>query len=361
MQDDTLQRAIKEFATAISKDDDLRAKKDRVIALGYEPTDSDVGQYLDTQCPMLNYIIGRPGVPVGRLTTVIGLEASGKSTLGLHLLAETQRRGGIAVLVDSERRYWKERAERIGIDHDSLVQLIGDTLEESLRLIEHFIIAVRKENDKIPLTIVYDSVAGSPTVADVEASYSDNIPAKHARVLSIAMRRIHPLISRHNVTLVFINQLRNKIQFGWGGGRPQMVMLGEHPLTYWSSLKIHLQQVQRVGSTDDPTGIVVAAEILKNTTAPPFRKCQFTIDFMDGIDYVSSALDVALAIGLVEQNRGWFRVQGEDKPFRRDAFGEVLEQRPDLLEEIQKAPLRWMNGERHVGNGGDDDRADSDS
>lgn len=317
------------------------------VSVGDSYNSDKVTDYIDTGCPSLNLAIGRKGIPVGLLTTIVGLEASGKSTLGLHLLANTQAKGGIAVLIDSECRLWRERAERIGIDFDRLVQVRGATLERNLEVIEEIIMTVRKEDTDVPITIVYDSIAGSPTKADIDATYEDSIPARHARVLSVAMRRLCPLAARQQVTLVFINQLRTKISFGYSFGKPQMVMVGEHPLTYWSSLKIHLQQAQRLGESDSPTGILVNAEIVKNTIAPPFKRCQFVIDFKSGIDWVASAFDVALKVGLIEGNRGWYRVKGEDKPFRKDDFAQVLEQHPDLRQAIIDAPLRWTNGESH--------------
>lgn len=342
---DILAGAVEEFHNLIAKDEELKKITDRrLLAVGDESLDADVTGYVSTQCPMLNWAIGRPGIPRGRMTTIIGLEASGKSTALLHILAETQRIGGIAALIDAERRHWRERAERIGLDHDRLVQLQGATLEENLELIEKFVRAVRTRDPNIPLTIGYDSVAGSPTKADLDGSYGDAIPAKHARLLAIGMRRIHPLIARERVALVMVNQLRDKLQFGFTLGRPQMVMLGEHPLTYWSSVKLHLQQAQRLGEADAPTGITVNCEILKNTVAPPFRKCQFNIDFQTGIDAVGSALDLAVKVGIIEGKSGWYRYEGYDKSFQRGDFADVLAQHPELQRLIAAAPLLWTEG-----------------
>jgi hypothetical protein len=147
------------------------------------------------------------------------------------------------------------------------------------------------------------------------------------------------------VALVFINQLRQKLQFGYSMGRPQMVMIGEHPLTYWSSLKIHLQQSERLGPKDEPDGIAVNCEVLKNTTAPPFRKCQFEIDFKTGVRTVDSALDLAIQTKLVTGNAGWYKFGEMEKPFRRQEFGEVLAAHEDLRRMLDAAPLLWAQGD----------------
>jgi len=312
---------------------------ERIIVGAGAQLDSKVLEYVSTQCPILDYTFGHPGVPTGRLTTIIGTEASGKSTVGLHLLAETQRRGGIAVLADSERRYWQDRAIRLGIDDDLLLQLQGETLEDVLRQIQTVVKVSREKFPDRLVTIVYDSIAGSPSKADIEADFGDTTVAAHARELSRALRKLHPMIARERVALVVVNQLRHKIEFSrWG--KPEMTMLGEKTLNYWTSLKVHLVEAQRLGDPTKPTGIKVKARIVKSTVGDPYRECMFDIDFQTGIDKVGSALDCAVEVGIIEDNKGWYAYGG--KKFRRDAFGPILEGDAELQERIAKAPTDWQ-------------------
>jgi recombination protein RecA len=304
---------------------------------------STVTRYTSTQCPALNMAIRRPGIPHGRLTTIIGLEASGKSTLGLHMLAEIMAQGGIGVLLDAEHRLWRERAIAIGIDPERLVQLDGVSLEEDLLLMKHFMTAVRTKNPDVPLGFLLDSVAGAPTQNQVDSEYDGKEPAMHARVLSQHMRPFHQHLAACNAAVIFINQLRNVISFGPSFGRPKMEMLGEKPITYWSSLKIYLNQSSRVGLPAEPTGIEVRAEILKNTIAAPFRVCKFNIDFQNGIDYADSALDVAVQVGIVEQNSAWYKYK-DGKSFQRPSWPAILAADPELQSFIEAAPLLWTQG-----------------
>lgn len=311
------------------------------VKTGNEVIDSDVSEYISTQCPALNVAIGRPGIPVGRLTTLIGLEASGKSTLALHILIETQKIGGIAVLFDAEKRYDKERGARMGIDNSRLITPNGETLEDMLEQMHALIDAVREETPDRVLTIVLDSVAGSQVRADIDPD--NNTKITHAPVLSSALRPLHAKISKQRVALVFVNQLRHNIIFGPSYGRPDMVMVAEKALTYWSSLKIMTTQAGLLGDDKtQPYGIMVRAACMKNTIAPPFRQAIFNIDFQTGIDWVNSALDVAVAVGLVTQNSAWYKLGTEGKSFQRKDFPEILEANPDLIEMIKAAPLLWM-------------------
>lgn len=313
------------------------------VKTGNEVIDSDVSEYISTQCPALNVAIGRPGIPVGRLTTLIGLEASGKSTLALHILIETQKIGGIAVLFDAEKRYDKERGARMGIDNSRLITPNGETLEDMLEQMHALIDAVREETPDRVLTIVLDSVAGSAVRADLDPENNSKIT--HAPVLSAALRPLHAKISKQRVALVFVNQLRHNIVFGPSYGKPDLIMVGEKSLTYWSSLKIMTTQAGRLGDDkQNPYGIMVRAECLKNTVAPPFRQAIFNVNFQTGVDWMNSALDVAVSVGLVVQTSAWYKYGDEGKSFQRKDWPELLAEKPELMEMIKAAPLLWQAG-----------------
>lgn len=334
-----------DLGTAIA---DLRGHLDpKQVSIGDVDLDSEVRDYVSTQCPLLDIAIGRPGIPVGRLTTIIGLEASGKSTVGLHLLAETQQRGGIAVLADTEKRYWKERAERLGLDQDLLLRLSGETVEEVFDQIHKTIDDVRAVLPDHLITIVWDSLAGTPTNADIKADAGEFITANYSRIVRPALRKLHTKVATQNIALVFINQLSQQIDFG-GFGRPKLVMVAEKALTYWSSVKIDLTQVGRLGEKDTPSGIQVKANVVKNTVAPPFRTCVFEIDFNTGINRYGAALDAAVGCGLIVMKGGWYK-WGE-RSFRKEDFTPIYDSDEELRLMVAMLPTAWAQ----LLKGGDD-------
>ncbi len=330
------EKVVKKLKTKKGKDDtEISAQ------IGVEGLESEVSGFVSTQCPMLDYIIGQPGIPKGRLTTIVGQEGSGKSTLALHLLKETQKNGGIGVLADTEHRLWTDRASKIGIDFDNnFIFLRPETLEETMDGVEQVVMGIREEDPEIDVTIVVDSIAGAPTQADLSLKYGETLPASHARLIALALRRIHPLISRERVCLIFVNQLRYKIDFGrWGP--PQMVMLAEKSINYHSSLKLYLEQSAKLGDVKSPTGIRVAATVLESRISPREGwKCTFDLDFRTGIDTFGSALDVLVVANAVTFAGGWYDFEGTK--FRRGDFAKIVEKNPTLLEFVQVAPVMWQ-------------------
>ena len=320
----------------------------RTAQLGASGADSEVTGYVSTQCPTLDYMIGRPGIPKGRLTTIVGQEGAGKSTLGLHLIKETQERGGMGILMDTEHRLWIERAEQIGVKFDdTLLLLQPEYLEQGFEQLVLAIQGIRGIDSAIGITAVIDSIAGCPTKSDLDEDLDSNVPAAHARFMSRAMRTIHPLISRHNVALVFVNQLRYKLDFkGYGG--PKMVMLAEKTINYWSSLKIFVEQGKKLvkGSDKDapPYGVQVKARIIESRISPREGfKGTFDLNYLTGIDWVTSALDVLVSVGASEYQKagGWYVYKGGAR-FRRSKFAEQLKAHPELVEYVAAAPLLWL-------------------
>jgi recombination protein RecA len=317
--------------------------KERRGQLGEEPLDSDVMDYVSTQNAALDYLIGRLGVPVGRLTIILGQEGAGKTTVGHHILAETQRRGGTAVLIDAERRYTRDRGARIGIDHSRLIVFPGDTVEQSFGAIDDTIVAVRKADSTRLLTILYDSLAGGGTNASMEGKH---MPAEHARLWSGWLREHHGHLARHNVCFVVVNQYRQKIDMGGGPGFVGVdtkTYLAEGPLKYWASLRLDLRLAGKHGPDKArPTGIIVEAEVKKSTISPRQHwKMQFVIDKMNGVDRPLATLEVAKHLGLVKQSQGWLSINGRDSSFHPGNWGKVAEEHPEILEKVAAAPLDW--------------------
>lgn len=320
--------------------------------------DADVPDYLSTQCATLDYALGRPGVPIGRLTVITGREGSGKTTVGHHLLAETQQRGGTAILFDAENRYDKERAARMGIDHDRLIYVTGDQpLEAMLSEIKQFIDDIRAVDATRLVTIVLDSLAACATEKQMKGEYK---PGEVASLISAFLKEEHSIIAARNICFIVINQLRSRIDFMGGGYGPTTTMVAEGSLRYYATVRIDMRQAQKVGDVkDEPTGILAEAFIAKNTAAPPFRKAQFIIDFLHGIDRMNAMLEIAKKLNvdggiLVEKvegrlsqplisggGGGYYAVEGREKKFKASEFTSILDERPDVREVILAAPLLW--------------------
>lgn len=287
--------------------------------------ESIVSDFVSTQCFPLDMALGRPGIPCGRLTVIQGKEASGKTTVVTHIMAECQRRGGLAVYLDAEYAFDSERAERMGLyDADTLpkgsdllplVIVHPDYLEDALSKIEETINRVRDEDEDILTVVVWDSVAGTATKAEVEGTFDDNMqPGTHARKLSAALRKLVKLVAHDRIALVFVNQLKDAIgSFGFGGG--QTTSMAAKPLGYHASVRIETFYTGTVGGGKEKrrasTGITSLAKITKNKLAPPFREAEFIIDFNYGIDDAASRVQLAQQLGIVGKRGGYLTFEGE--------------------------------------------------
>lgn len=296
--------------------------------------------YISTQSASLDFAIGRPGVPVGGITNIFGPEGSGKSTVVDHILAETQARGGYAVLYDSEGAYDIERGSRIGVDYDRLIMLEPQTLERVFDQVDKIITDVSAKRPDALITIALDSVAGAPTKAMLEGNYGDAHPGTQARAVSQALPVLVQKIRRTKTALLLVGQLRAKLEFSPIPGQQKETQIAEGSIRYYSHLRMRFQKSGEVGEKGEPTGIWTHGFIAKNKTAPPYRTTKFIIDFWNGIDRVQSALEVAQRVGLVTLRGGWYKL-GETS-FRGDEFGKVLADNPALVAMIEKAPELWV-------------------
>lgn len=336
---ESLERRV---VTRLNRDRDAKA----VQLASDEGLDSDVVGYVSTQCATLDLAIGRPGVPVGRLTLITGREGSAKSTLLQHILAETQARGGIAILIDAENRMTKERTAGIGVNMDRLIYIDGDRpLEDMLGRITKFIQIVREEDADRLVTIGLDTVSATATKAQLEGKYQ---PGQIAKAISLFLAEHHPLITSRRICLVFVNQLRSKIDFAGGGayGSDTTTMVAEGSLRYYTSLRIDLRQVQRLGEKDEPDAILVEAFIKKSSVSPPFRRAQFVVRFgvrgeKPGIDRALAMLEVAKKLKLIKGGEGGWYDGGEEKKFRATEADAFFSRRPEIVRAIADAPLLW--------------------
>lgn len=255
---------------------------------------------ISTQCLALDFALGRPGLPRGRLTEIAGKEASSKSTLGAHILAETQRRKGLAILVETESGLDLDRCRAMGVDVENLVLLEPPNMEAAFEYMEEAIELVTPDTI---CSMVWDSVAGTQSAAEAEADYDESRMAEHARILARGLRKLMPIVAEKKVALVFINQLKANI----GGYGPPDVSFGGRAIPFHSSVRIHLKKKKTEMDVDIPIGIWVQAFFLKNKVARPFMTADYLVNFVDGIDQYQDLLEVAMEMKLFKKSGGWYK------------------------------------------------------
>lgn len=341
------------------------AKDGSVVKMADDDLTSDVRYYISTQLPNVDYAIGQPGVPSGKVTTIFGPEGSGKSTLAYHLLAEVQRMGGIGILIDSEQRYTKQRAQHMGIDPTQLILIDGATLEGAFKAIEDIIEKLRSDADSqtVPILVVYDSIAGSATDKRMAADVGDVGQAGYvAKFIGAELPRLKLKISQASVTVVLVNQLRSRISMadprtrGFELRRKVMgelhSMLAEWPLLYESVLMLRIQTIGAVGDKDAPTGIRTRVQIRKCGLSPnEMHSAEVEIDKLYGGDKLGSTFDLLEKLGVIVGGAGGrYRLSSayakdDGKTFFRKDFAAVLAANQGWIEAVVKAaPTLWMEG-----------------
>jgi len=324
-----------------------KTNKDQKVAffLGEDDAPTNVDGWISTGAAMLDVAISnRPygGLPVGRITEVTGLEQSGKSLVSAHLLAETQRQGGVAVLIDTETAVSREFLEAIGVDVAKLLYVSADSVEQIFEFTETIIEKVRTtQKDKL-VTIVVDSVAAASTKNELAADYGkDGYATDKAIIISKAMRKITNLIGRQKITLVFTNQLRQKMNAMFGD---PWTTSGGKALAFHASVRLRLKNMgqikQKVNGQDKTIGMKVRCQVIKNRMGPPLRAADFEIFFDRGIDNFGSWLGVMKENKLVKQAGAWYTYidteTGEEIKFQSKDFIDLMDEREDVKEQIYK-------------------------
>ena len=295
---------------------------------GDAPT--NVKDWLSTGNAMLDVAISnRPygGLPVGRISEITGLEQSGKSLLSAHLLAETQRKGGVAVLIDTETAVSREFLEAIGVDISKLLYVSVDTVEGIFEACETIIEQVRKGDKDRLVTIVVDSVAAASTKKELEADYDkDGYATDKAIIISKAMRKITNMIGRQSIALIFTNQLRQKMNAMFGD---PWTTSGGKALAFHASVRVRLKNMGQLKAGDKIVGIKVRCQVIKNRMGPPLRHADFDIFFDRGIDNYGGWLAVMKDAKLVKQAGAWYEYididTGEITKFQSKDFAKMLE------------------------------------
>ena len=312
---------------------------------GSEQTPTDLDEWVSTGSPMLDLAIAnRPhgGLPVGRITEITGLEGSGKSLLAAHAIADTQKKGGLGVYIDTENALNQEFLEAIGVDIKKMLYVPLETVEDIFEAIDSIIESVRAadgEKKKL-VTIVVDSVAGASTKVEISADYDQaGYATQKAIIISKAMRKVTNLIGRERISLIFTNQLRTRLGVSFGD---PWTTSGGKAIAFHSSCRIRLKQMgqlkSKVGGVDQVVGIKTRAQVIKNRMGPPLRSIDYDIYFDSGIDNYGSWLEMMKTYKLVNQTGAWYTYvdteTGEEIKFQAKNFEEMMESRPELKESI---------------------------
>lgn len=324
-----------------------KANKDQKVAffLDSDEAPTNVAGWISTGSSMLDVAISnRPdgGIPVGRIFEVTGLEQSGKSLLAAHLLAETQKKDGLAVLIDTENAVSREFYDAIGLDVSKLLYVTADSVEQIFEMIEMIIEKVRSTDKDKYVTIVTDSVAAASTKTEINADFDkDGYATDKAIIISKALRKITNMIGRQKITLIFTNQLRQKMN-AMPFSDPWTTSGGKS-LAFHSSVRIRLSSMgrikQKVNGVDRIIGMKVKAQIVKNRMGPPLRSAFFDIFFDRGIDNYGSWLGVMKENKILKQTGAWYTYEfegnnNEEIKFQSKDFIDLMETRDELRAEI---------------------------
>ena len=325
-----------------------KQSKDQKVAFFLDSNEAptNVSGWVSTGCAMLDVAVSnRPygGLPVGRIVEITGLEQSGKSLVSAHLLAETQKLGGVAVLIDTETAVSREFLEAIGVDVSKLLYVSADSVEQIFDFTETIIEKVRETSKDRLVTIVTDSVAAASTKTELASDYGkDGYATDKAIIISKAMRKITNMIGRQKILLVYTNQLRQKMN-AMPFGDPWTTSGGK-ALAFHASVRLRLKGMgqikMKVGGNDKIVGMKVRAQVVKNRMGPPLRAADFDIFFDRGIDNYGSWLGVMKDNKLVKQGGAWYEYtdteSGEVIKFQSKDFIPLMEERVDVREQIYK-------------------------
>lgn len=339
---DELAQLIAESLNKTFKDSDQVA----YFLDGREATPTDFTDFVSTGATMLDVAVSNRmhgGIAVGRITELTGLEGSGKSLVGAQLIANTQKRGGVGVLIDTETAVNPEFFKAVGIDTNKLVYVHLSTVEDIFDAITNIIEKVRTGKDKTKLvTIVVDSVAAASTKQEMEADFNkDGYATGKAIIISKAMRKITGLLGRERIALVFTNQLRQKMNAP--AFSDPWTTSGGKAIAFHASTRIRLSLLGKISnSSGDVIGVKVKANVVKNRLGPPHRTAEFEIYFNRGIDDLGAWLKVMKELKLVKQSGAWYSyddpTSGEEKKFQSKDFAKFLEEDEDrknlIYEEI---------------------------
>ena len=275
----------------------------------------------------LDIALGIGGIPKGRIIEIYGPESSGKTTLALHAVAESQKAGGEAAFIDAEHALDPSYAKKIGVDIDNLIVSQPDTGEQALEIAEALI-----RSGAIDI-IVVDSVAALVPKAEIDGDMGDAHVGLQARLMSQALRKLAGTINKTNATIIFINQLREKV--GVMFGNPETTA-GGRALKYYASIRMDIRRIESIKQDGEVVGNRTRVKVVKNKVAPPFREAEFDIVYGKGISKEGSVLDLAVSLDIIEKSGSWFSYNGEKIGQGRENIKKYLAENPKFMDEVEK-------------------------
>ena len=311
-----LQNAMAKIDKDFGKGAIMRLGEDKIEDVAVIPTGS-VG---------LNVALGVGGYPRGRVIEIYGPESSGKTTLAIHAMAETQKQGGIAAIIDAEHAFDRFYAEKLGVDTNNLLIAQPDCGEQALDIADELI-----RSSAVDLVVI-DSVAALTPKAEIGGEMGDNKVGLQARLMSQALRKLAATINKTQTTCIFINQLREKI--GVMFGNPETTP-GGNALKFYASVRLDIRKIGQIKDGDNVIGNQVRVKVIKNKVAPPFRKAEFDLMFNEGISKVGELIDLGVENGVLTKSGSFYSYEGTKLAQGRDAAKNVLRENPDLADEIE--------------------------
>ncbi|RZL37532.1 MAG: recombinase RecA [Pedobacter sp.] len=309
--------------------------KGSVMKLGDAPVEAI--DAISTGSISLDIALGIGGVPKGRVIEIYGPESSGKTTLATHIIAEAQKKGGIAAFIDAEHAFDKGYAKKLGVDVDNLLISQPDNGEQALEIADNLI-----RSGAIDV-IVIDSVAALVPKAEIEGEMGDSKMGLQARLMSQALRKLTGTISKTGCCCIFINQLREKI--GVMFGNPETTT-GGNALKFYSSVRLDIRRTSQIKDSDEVAGNRIKVKIVKNKVAPPFRIAEFDIMFGEGISKTGEIIDLGVDFNIIRKAGSWFSYGDTKLGQGRDAVKQLLLDNPELSEEIEAKIRVEVTGEK---------------
>ena len=313
--------------------------KGTVMRLG-DPSAQVAVETIPTGSLSLDLALGLGGVPKGRIVEIYGPESSGKTTVALHMIAEVQKRGGIAGFIDAEHALDPVYAKNIGVDIDELYISQPDSGDQALEITETMVRSGAMD------IIVVDSVAALVPKQEIEGDMGDSHVGLQARLMSQALRKLTPVISKSNCVVIFINQLREKV--GVMFGNPETTT-GGRALKFYTSVRMDVRRIETLKQSGEMVGNRTRVKIVKNKIAPPFKEAEFDIMFGKGISKEGDILDLAVKCDLVSKSGAWFAYNGDKIGQGRENAKTYLSEHPEIMEELEKN----IRAHYHIGAEGD--------
>ncbi len=320
--------------------------KGTIMRLGDQPVANI--PTISTGSMVVDHALGVGGVPRGRITEIYGPESSGKTTLALHVIAEAQKAGGHAAIIDAEHAFDPKYGKALGIKIDELLISQPDNGEQALEIAETLIRSAALD------VVVIDSVAALVPRAELDGEMGDSQVGLQARLMSQALRKLTAVVNRTHTSVIFINQLREKI--GVMFGNPETTTGGK-ALKFYSSVRIDIRRIGAIKRGDDVTGNRTKVKIVKNKVAPPFRICEFNIMYGKGISRIAELLDLAVQYDIVQKRGSWYRYEDEPIGQGTDSAIQFLEEDSELTNRIERIVRHKLMPEHYSDNGTEEPKA----